>query len=158
MVGLGAVPALLQLILISWMPETPRWLLQTGKDEQARAVLNKVFANVPEAERQTLVQGVLASVRDELLAEGKAGSERHDKNSFRDVAQDLIGIPGNKRALIIACMLQGLQQLCGFVREFSPVNFHRANDLLRTRSCTFQPPYLHWLASHHPSEPHFPSL
>lgn len=114
MVGLGAVPAIVQLSLIFWMPETPRWLLQTGKDEQARAVLTKVYANVPEDERNVLIQGVLSSVRDELLAEGKTGSEG-DMQPFHDTAKNLIDISGNRRALIIACMLQGLQQLCGFV-------------------------------------------
>ncbi|CZT21009.1 related to MFS myo-inositol transporter [Ramularia collo-cygni] len=110
MVGLGAFPALVQLGLMFWMPETPRWLLQTGQDEKARAVLNKVYANVPKAERNVLVQGVLSSVQDELREENKTGS----KGNFHDTAQALIGIPGNRRALIIACMLQGLQQLCGF--------------------------------------------
>jgi SP family myo-inositol transporter-like MFS transporter 13 len=119
MVGLGAVPAIVQLCLIFWMPETPRWLLQTGKDEQARAVLAKVYANVPESARKIIIQGVLSSVRDELLAEGKTGTATPDVSSVHDAAKNLVGIPGNRRALIIACMLQGLQQLCGFVSTTS---------------------------------------
>lgn len=111
MVGVGAIPAIVQLGLMFWMPETPRWLLQTGRDEQARAVLTKVYANVPQAERDVMIKGVLSSVQDELRAETKNGSE----GTFHDAAKALIGIPGNRRALIIACMLQGLQQLCGFV-------------------------------------------
>lgn len=120
MVGVGAAPAILQLCLIFWMPETPRWLLQTGKDEQARTVLKRVYANLPEADRRSLVEGVLSSVQEELQAEGKIASQIHDMSPFHGAVKDLIGIPGNRRALIIACMLQGLQQLCGFVGGIAP--------------------------------------
>ncbi|EME38540.1 hypothetical protein DOTSEDRAFT_48726 [Dothistroma septosporum NZE10] len=117
MVGSGAIPGLLQLALVAWMPETPRWLLQSGQDEKAKVVLNKVFARLPEHERGRVVQGVLISVQAEITAEEKAHS-RNDSASgssrFRDATKDLFTMPGNRRALTIACMLQGLQQLCGF--------------------------------------------
>ncbi|KAK4610598.1 Myo-inositol transporter 1 [Fulvia fulva] len=117
MVGSGAVPGLLQLFLIAWMPETPRWLLQTGQDGEARSVLNEVYAGLPEHDRALIVQNVLVSVQAEITAEDKAHS-RSDSASgssrFRDATKDLFAVPGNRRALIIACMLQGLQQLCGF--------------------------------------------
>jgi len=35
---------------------------------------------------------------------------------LRDAWAELFAVGGNRRALTIACMLQGLQQLCGFVR------------------------------------------
>lgn len=117
MVGLGAVPALVQLVLLFRMPETPRWLLQTGQDERARNVLMKVHAGVPEKDRARVVQSVLLSVQAEITAEDKTNATTDDASSsgFRDALKDLIGSPGNRRALTIACMLQGLQQLCGFV-------------------------------------------
>lgn len=116
MVGLGAVPAVVQLFLLFRMPETPRWLLQQGQDEQARNVLLKVYSGLPDDERGKVVQGVLASVHSEITAEDKARSTTSSmsESTFRSAARDLIAIPGNRRALTIACMLQGLQQLCGF--------------------------------------------
>lgn len=148
MVGLGAFPAIVQLVLMFWMPETPRWLLQSGRDEQARVVLNKVYANVPKTERDLLVQGVLSSVQDEIRAESKNGSD----GTFNDSAKALFGVPGNRRALIIACMLQGLQQLCGFVSSGILRRNDSADDRLRILSCTSRPPYSPSWASHHPSE------
>lgn len=152
MVGVGAAPAIFQLGLMFWMPETPRWLLQNGQDDKARVVLNKVYANVPYAEREGLVQGVLTSIEDELRAESKAGSD----GTFHDAAKALIGVPGNRRALIIACMLQGLQQLCGFVCECKSSQGSNANGKSRTLSCTSRPPSLLLSASHLLLGPHSP--
>ncbi|KXT10041.1 hypothetical protein AC579_8656 [Pseudocercospora musae] len=117
MVGVGAIPAGLQLILLFWMPETPRWLLQTGQDERARHVLRQVFATLQRDDRDRVVQHVLFSVRNEMLVEdkpplGEAASD--DGTGFRATANGLLSVSANKRALIIAAGLQGLQQLCGF--------------------------------------------
>ncbi|KAK4496804.1 hypothetical protein PRZ48_012788 [Zasmidium cellare] len=116
MVGVGAVPAVVQLILLVRMPETPRWLLQKGLDERAKQVLMKVHEGLPEKDRTRIVQSVLISVQAEITAEDKtnARNDTDSSNGFRDAMKELIGIPGNRRALTIACMLQGLQQLCGF--------------------------------------------
>ncbi|PPJ61052.1 hypothetical protein CBER1_01962 [Cercospora berteroae] len=118
MVGVGAVPALLQLVLLFWMPETPRWLLQTGEDHRARQVLQDVYATLPASDRDMVVQHVLTSIQAEIQAEDKAmqgfSTSSNDSNRFRDATNELIAVPANRRALIIACMLQALQQLCGF--------------------------------------------
>ncbi|KAI5360194.1 putative major facilitator, sugar transporter, major facilitator superfamily [Septoria linicola] len=118
MVGIGAVPALIQLLLLSWMPETPRWLLQTGKHERAREVLQKVYATLPSDDRALAIQDVLTGIQSEIQAEDKAmqglSSASDEFDSFTNVTTELITSPANRRALTIACMLQGLQQLCGF--------------------------------------------
>ncbi|KAM3420578.1 hypothetical protein BST61_g3840 [Cercospora zeina] len=118
MVGVGAVPALLQLVLLFRMPETPRWLLQSGKDSRARQVLQDVYATLPESDRDIVVQHVLANIQAEIQAEDKAlqglSTSSDDSNRFRNATNELLTSPSNRRALIIACMLQALQQLCGF--------------------------------------------
>ena len=121
MVGLGAVPAVLQFGLMLMLPESPRWLVKDGKSQQAREVLRKVYA----AGNDDAVDEVLQAIKTEILEEEAIsndtstlvrGNEPHiwftrARNRFAE----LFCIGGNRRALTIACLLQGLQQLCGFV-------------------------------------------
>lgn len=118
MVGAGAIPALLQLGLLLWMPETPRWLIRSGKPEYARRVLLQIYANLPGVECDAMAQTVFDTVEAEVLAESKAARRMGDEqspNNFLAAARELITVPANRRALAIACLLQGLQQLSGFV-------------------------------------------
>lgn len=104
MVGLGAVPAAVQGILVTFMPETPRWLVKAGMLSAAVEVVKKSHSDGDDIE---------AIVK---LIEREARQEREARaNSIRGVWKELISVGGNRRALVIACLLQGLQQLCGFV-------------------------------------------
>jgi SP family myo-inositol transporter-like MFS transporter 13 len=122
MVGLGAVPAAVQMVVMLVMPETPRWLVKVGQNEEARRVLNKVFGAGTDIQR--MVDGVLKGIEAEVREEDEAWRVRMRGRkinghswvaSMRDNWDELFRIGGNRRALIIACSLQGLQQLCGFV-------------------------------------------
>jgi SP family xylose:H+ symportor-like MFS transporter len=42
MFGLGTVPAIVFLLGVLWLPESPRWLVGSGQDEKARKVLEKI--------------------------------------------------------------------------------------------------------------------
>ncbi|PVI07842.1 general substrate transporter [Periconia macrospinosa] len=125
MVGLGAAPAILQCIVMWWMPETPRWLVKAGKKEQARRVLNDVYQRGSDGTvEQSLVNGVLRRVEREILEEEDVvGGLTRDLtktgftakvNQVQDNFAQLVNVGGNRRALTIACLLQGAQQLCGF--------------------------------------------
>lgn len=111
MVGLGAVPAALQLVLLFAMPETPRWLVQAGRDHAARAVLQKICKTSNPTHPSHAAEEVLAHIKAEITAESKSPGVQ---TSFRTTIRDLLTIPGNRRALSIATLLQSLQQLCGF--------------------------------------------
>ena len=122
MVGLGAVPAAIQGFIMLVMPETPRWLVKVRREDEARSILNKVFGGGIDVQR--MVDGVLRGIETEVREEEEAvkGRRRGQKNSGRaclsgtkDIWKELIRVGGNRRALTIACLLQGLQQLCGFV-------------------------------------------
>ncbi|KAL3425814.1 myo-inositol transporter 1 [Phlyctema vagabunda] len=122
-VGLGAVPAAIQGLIILAMPESPRWLVQNSRNEEARSVLNKVFGKGSDI--QKMVDGVLRGIEVEVREEDEAkrgrmrGTPSKKGGSTwlaiaRDNWSELFRIGGNRRALAIACLLQGLQQLCGF--------------------------------------------
>ena len=50
MFGLGALPAVALCVTLLWIPESPRWLIQRGEVERARAILRKVSpGNVEDA-------------------------------------------------------------------------------------------------------------
>lgn len=42
MFGLGAVPSVLFLLGVIWLPESPRWLMGMGQREKAKAILDKI--------------------------------------------------------------------------------------------------------------------
>jgi len=123
MVGLGALPAALQYLVMLVMPETPRWLVKVGRHGEGRNVLNKVFGRGIDVQR--MVDVVLRGIKTEVQEEedAKKSRLRDQKTKGRkswfagsmDTWAELFKIGGNRRALTIACLLQGLQQLCGFV-------------------------------------------
>ncbi|CAN9287517.1 unnamed protein product [Alternaria alternata] len=123
MVGLGSLPAAIQFVMLFLLPETPRYLVKAGQIQQARKVLGRVYKTDENGTK--LVNAVLRRVEKEIEEEEDAAGLRgtHDmaKSAWRakmDRIQDnfsqLVAIGGNRRALIIACMLQAFQQLCGF--------------------------------------------
>ncbi|KAI4919797.1 hypothetical protein J4E90_001934 [Alternaria incomplexa] len=123
MVGLGALPAAIQFVMLFFLPETPRYLIKAGKTQQAKRVLGRVYKS--EESGTKLVNAVLRRVEKEIEEEEDAAGLRGTpdmakigwrakKERIQDSLSQLIVIGGNRRALVIACMLQGFQQLCGF--------------------------------------------
>ncbi|WOO84565.1 Myo-inositol transporter 1 [Vanrija pseudolonga] len=106
MVGLGAVPALVQLGALIFLPESPRILLVRGDVPAVRGVLARVYprASPHDVERKTAIMA--AAVRQAVLAE--------HSTTWTHRAASLIRVGANRRALVIGCGLQALQQLCGF--------------------------------------------
>ena len=131
MVGLGSAPAFLQFALMIVLPESPRWLVKEGKSQQARNILRKVYASG----KDQAVEEVLHAIKTEIVEEDSTnnnvstsvtGSKPHMwLTRARNRFAELFYVGGNRRALIIACLLQGLQQLCGFVwQSYSEYNDH----------------------------------
>ncbi|KAF2004855.1 general substrate transporter [Amniculicola lignicola CBS 123094] len=125
MVGLGALPAATQFLLLQFMPETPRWLAKANRKEEAKRVLLRVYGGGDDI--KPLVNAVLRRVEKEIYEEEDAAGMRASSGAgeekigwkakvarVHDHVGQLFAVGGNKRALTIACMLQAFQQLCGF--------------------------------------------
>jgi len=142
MVGLGALPAAVQCCMLFVLPETPRYLVKAGRREKARRVLTKVYGLGDGMGK--LVNGVLRKVAKEILEEEDAAGLRNVPQTSKtgwsskvarvhDNFSQLVNVGGNRRALVIACMLQGFQQLCGFVSSsHSPLPTSPTNYIPRT--------------------------
>ncbi|KAH6605036.1 hypothetical protein Trco_006743 [Trichoderma cornu-damae] len=116
MVGLGALPAGVQGALVAFMPETPRWLVKAGRSGDARRVVQKVNGAQARLDgtADAIVKEIEVEVRQEeetrLLQDRQASGPWKGLGAWRE----LLSEGKHRRALAIACLLQGLQQLCGF--------------------------------------------
>ncbi len=92
MFGSGALPAVLFLILLLWVPESPRWLVRQKRDAKALQVLAKISGE-RQAERE------LIEIREAVSRES---------SSFGQLFR-----PGMRIVLTIGVMLAVLQQVTG---------------------------------------------
>ena len=93
--GLGAVPALLALILRARMPESPRWLMLQGRFADTQAALGKLGIDVSEEQ-----------VRHD--AEQLTATDTTERRQHRSR-----WTPGVKRALMVVCVFFFFQQITG---------------------------------------------
>jgi SP family myo-inositol transporter-like MFS transporter 13 len=117
MVGLGALPAALQAGVLVFMPETPRWLVKVGRSAAARLVVMRVSGGPgAEMEADAVIKDIEIEAREERDARRLRGHQGMGAWKWLGAWQELFSEGKSRRALAIACLLQGLQQLCGFVR------------------------------------------
>ncbi len=94
MFGLGAVPSAIFLIGVTWLPESPRWLMKSGQVAKAKQVLNKIgsmdFADTTmKAIEKSLAGGAL-------------------KQSYKMVFEKAV-----RPAVVVGITLAVFQQFCG---------------------------------------------
>ncbi|KZV93692.1 general substrate transporter [Exidia glandulosa HHB12029] len=102
--GLGALPAAIQLYFLAHLPESPRILVRRGEVASAEAVLTRLHPGATPAD-------IMRQVR---LLQNDCDHENDDEDSTWARIRLLTSEPSNRRALIVAVVLQALQQLCGF--------------------------------------------
>src|SRR5689334_15750227 len=95
--GLGAVPALIGLVMRSRMPESPRWLLRHGKYDQVREAMATL--GVPDVTEDDARQAAEVVER----VEGGGSRERRRR----------AWTPGVRRALIVVSVFFIFQQITG---------------------------------------------
>jgi len=114
----GFVPALILLIGMSFLPETPRWLISKGRWEEGKAVLRKV-------EDPALLEGTLAELDKEIR------EERRQVSDWKEVFKPWLRAP-----LIITVGIFFFQQFSGVntIIYYSPIIFKMAGIVSNTGS------------------------
>ena len=103
----GTLPAVLFLVCLFLVPESPRWLVKQGREAEALAVLTRVGG-------RECAQAEMAEIREAIARES---------GEFRELFR-----PGVRTALIIALALAVLQQVTGInaVLYYAPKIFASA--------------------------------
>ncbi|KAJ3461952.1 hypothetical protein MRS44_010505 [Fusarium solani] len=114
MVGLGALPALVQGGMIAFMPETPRWLVKVGRSVEAKNVIQRVNGGASQHDADVVVREIELEAREEYEAQRLRDHQTSGRWKRLGAWEALFSEGRNRRALAIACLLQGFQQLCGF--------------------------------------------
>jgi MFS transporter, SP family, arabinose:H+ symporter len=124
MLGMGTFPALMYMALLFVIPESPRWLMQRNRSDEALAVLKKIGGDVYAAKELSQIQ--------QSLPQGVAQS------SIMSELRQLFSKPMS-RILTIAFALALFQQLSGInsVLYYAPMVFEtsgvgRDNAFLQT--------------------------
>jgi len=92
MYAMGAIPSIVFFLLLLRVPESPRWLVKNGREDEARTVLTR-------ADSAEAAAGAIREIKDALSLE---------EGSFREIFR-----PAFRRPLLIAVALAVFQQVTG---------------------------------------------
>ncbi|CAC5420083.1 SLC2A13 [Mytilus coruscus] len=124
MLGIAGVPSFIQFVGFFFLPESPRYLVNKGKIEEARKVLEKLrdSSNV-DHEMRDIEKSV------------KESREFEQSNVFATIAK-MLGNQPVRKALLLGCLMQLFQQLCGIntVINLRILPFTPSEDHLTTGS------------------------
>lgn len=99
MLGLSVIPAVVQFFGFLFLPESPRWLLQKGFPQRSHQVLSKIRGT-------TQVDEEYNAIKSSIEEESQYGGEGPV------LCRMLVSAPV-RRALLVGCGLQMIQQLSG---------------------------------------------
>ena len=103
MLGLGAVPSILQTIGFIFMPESPRWLIRRGRYQQSFEILKKIRHHECDVNEE------FHAIRENC----QTSEQEHAQQNKTSVFSHIFTNPALRRALFLGCMLQMVQQLSG---------------------------------------------
>nr|WP_275100568.1 sugar porter family MFS transporter [Serinicoccus chungangensis] len=109
MFGAEALPALVFALLVFLVPESPRWLMAVGRDEEAREVIDQLTADEEEARVQR------EEIKEALEVEG-------------DSAKVPFFTQGHRKVILLAFAIAAFNQLGGInaVLYYAPTIFESA--------------------------------
>jgi SP family arabinose:H+ symporter-like MFS transporter len=92
MLGMEMVPAFLFIALLSTVPESPRWLIQNGREEEGRHILSRIRGSAQAAREVAAIQA----------------ANREEQGKFAELFTRQY-----RRPLLIAAVLMAGSQFCG---------------------------------------------
>jgi SP family myo-inositol transporter-like MFS transporter 13 len=114
MLGLAAVPAVIQFIGFLFMPESPRYLVQCDQVEEATAVLQRIRGRIDVYnELDEIVSAVAKDRADRRECESAYASERVGEKDKQRSFMSEMSVAATRRALLLGCLLQCAQQIGG---------------------------------------------
>ncbi len=120
MLGVGVVPAVLYLLLLLIVPESPRWLVQKGRDQEALAIMKRVGG---EAHAAGEYQQIKKSLASHSASEGAAFGELFSKRM--------------RFVMFIGLAIAFFQQISGInaILYYAPMIFEMTGGGRRRPSC-----------------------
>ncbi len=119
MFGLGSVPSILFIFGVLWLPESPRWLMQAGRQAKAQKILMKIGGENYAGESLSIISKNISAVT---------------KVNYKAVFEKAV-LP----AVLIGIGLAVFQQLCGINVVFNytsvlfeSIGFSKDDQLLQT--------------------------
>jgi sugar porter (SP) family MFS transporter len=111
MLGVEAIPAVLYLVLLFFVPRSPRWLMQKGRDTEAMSVLQKIHGHFEASNEFSEISRNLNEERT------------REKGSWADVFSKRM-----KKVLIIGFGIAFFQQITGInaIFYYAPMIFEMA--------------------------------
>ena len=101
----GAIPALVSLASMVWLPESPRYDSRRGRQDRVMRTFQRIFPNASEEYCRQRAEEVSQSLESMRLETAELPLHTRVLRLFSGT---------NLRALALACGLQALQQLSGF--------------------------------------------
>lgn len=103
MLGLSALPAVIQLLLLLCFPESPKWLMKMNRQQEAEAIWSRIF-NVKSEKGKEEMRNEIKIMKEELELEDIDGSQL---SKYREL------FTVYKKIVFIGVMLQIFQQFTG---------------------------------------------